>query len=122
MSRRAVRITRNFAGNLDDIERFLQEQDAPRAFSALLKQLFETIVPNLRRFPNLGKDFLARQPRSTEGAARLVALKERLGENSQLREYVTGDYIILYATRGNTLYLLSIRHHRQLSFDFRGHW
>ena len=35
-----------------------------------------------------------------------------------------GDYRILYAeeNKGSTVYLLSIRHHRQLSFDFASLW
>ena len=40
-----------------------------------------------------------------------------------MREYVLKDYLLLYALiDGATVYLLSIRHHRQLSFDFEGHW
>jgi len=40
-----------------------------------------------------------------------------------LREYVLKDYLLLYALiDGATIILLSIRHHRQLSFDFEGHW
>ncbi|MFH2010931.1 MAG: hypothetical protein ABI333_30305 [bacterium] len=38
MSRRrvAVTVTESFVRNLDDIQRFLEEQDAPRAFDELL--------------------------------------------------------------------------------------
>jgi hypothetical protein len=39
-----------------------------------------------------------------------------------LREYVLKDYVLLYALIGKAIYLLAIRHHRQLSFDFEGHW
>jgi hypothetical protein len=35
-----------------------------------------------------------------------------------LRELVRGDYQILHAQRGEDLYLLAIKHHRQLSCDF----
>ena len=37
---------------------------------------------------------------------------------------MSGDYLILYAERKTcaTVYLLSIRHHRQLSFDFASLW
>ena len=36
----------------------------------------------------------------------------------------SGDYLILYAeeNKSSTVYLLSIRHHRQLSFDFARMW
>ena len=39
-----------------------------------------------------------------------------------LREYVLKDYLLLYALIGGAIYLLAIRHQRQLSFDFEGHW
>ncbi len=122
MSRRNVRITRHFDKNLADIRRFLEEQEAHREFQSLLEQLFETVIPNLERFPEMGVDFLAKLPQSTEGLMRMENLKQRLGKNTSLREYISGDYLMLYALRGNNLYLLSIKHHRQLSFDLKEHW
>ena len=44
------------------------------------------------------------------------------GSVSSLREYVMTNYLMLYVQAGETLFLLSIKHHRQLSFDFEGHW
>ena len=120
--RLAVRITRNFDKNLADIRRFLEEQEAPREFQSLLEQLFETMIPNLKRFPGMGVDFLAKAPQSTEGLMRLEILRQRLGRNISLREYISGDYLVLYALRGDNLYLLSIKHHRQLSFNLKEHW
>lgn len=122
MSRRNVRITSNFDKNLVDIRRFLVEQGVPREFQFLLEQLFETVIPNLESFPEMGVDFLAKAPQSTEGLMRLETLKQRLGKNTSLREYISGDYLLLYALRGNNIYLLSLRHHRQLSFNFKEHW
>jgi plasmid stabilization system protein ParE len=122
MRRRTVRITRNFDANLADIRRFLEEQQAPQAFRSLIEELFATLIPNLERFPDLGVDFLARAPLSAEGLMRLETLKQRLGKNTRLREYISGDYLVLYVVRGDNLYLLSIKHHRQLSFDLKGHW
>ncbi|MBI3574887.1 MAG: type II toxin-antitoxin system RelE/ParE family toxin [Gammaproteobacteria bacterium] len=122
MGRRTVRITRNFDKNLVGIRRFLEEQEAPREFQSVLEQLFGTVVPNLERFPEMGVDFLAKAPQSTEGLMRLETLKRRLGKNTSLREYISGDYLVLYALRGDNIYLLSIKHHRQLSFDLKGHW
>jgi hypothetical protein len=120
--RQTVRIAKNFDNNLADIQRFLEEQKIPREFQSLLEQLFGTVIPNLERFPDMGVDFLARLPQSTEGMMRLGALKQRLGKNTSLREYISGDYLVLYAVRGENIYLLSIKHHRQLSFDLKGHW
>ena len=120
--RQTVRIAKNFDNNLADIQRFLEEQKIPREFQSLLEQLFGTVIPNLERFPDMGVDFLAKLPQSTEGMMRLGTLKQRLGKNTSLREYISGDYLVLYAVRGENIYLLSIKHHRQLSFDLKGHW
>ena len=119
--RRTIRITRNFDTNLADIRRFLEEQQAPQAFQSLIEELFATLIPNLERFPDMGVDFLAKAPLSTEGRMRMQTLKRRLGKNAHLREYISGDYLVLYTVRGDNLYLLSIKHHRQLSFDLKGH-
>jgi hypothetical protein len=37
-------------------------------------------------------------------------------------EYLHGDYLLLYPLTGSTVCLLSIRHHRQLSFAFARLW
>lgn len=122
MKRHTVRVTFNFETNLDEIRRFLDGVGAGHAFDPLLESLFDKIIPNLERFPEMGRDFLARCPLSAQGRSELEALKARLGEDVELLEYISGDYLILYAVRDPTVYLLSIKHHRQLSFDLKGHW
>jgi plasmid stabilization system protein ParE len=122
-----VKFTANFERNLEDIEHFLTEQEAPQAFDGLLDELLETVIPNLEQFPEMGRPFLARQPRSVETTNALIKLRAKLSgmnqESDSLREYVLKDYLLLYALiDGATIYLLSIRHQRQLSFDFEGHW
>jgi hypothetical protein len=60
---------------------------------------------------------------------RVAAIIERFG-NVELREYLSGDHLLLYSVGDDgsprkprtTIHLLSIRHHRQLSFDFEGFW
>ncbi len=44
------------------------------------------------------------------------------GPDAEVRQWIEGDYVILYLVRGGSIFLLSIKHHRQLSFDFAGHW
>ena len=117
-----VRITANFQANLDSIRDFLLSAEASAEFERLLDRLFDEIIPNLARFPDLGRDFAARLPQSAEGMAALATLRRKAGRDTTLREYITADYLLLYAVRAGTVYLLSIRHHRQLSFDLRGHW
>ncbi|MCS6787657.1 MAG: type II toxin-antitoxin system RelE/ParE family toxin [Thiobacillaceae bacterium] len=121
-ARTPVRLTTNFETNLDDIERFLSEAGAPAAYDRLLDQLLEVVVPNLQRFPRAGRPFLARVPDSAEAVLALHRLRERLGEMAEIREYLTRDYLILYALLNGAVYLLSIRHHRQLSFDLARFW
>jgi len=117
-----VKFTANFQRNLDSIEAFLTENDAQQAFGELLGRLFDTVIPNLESFPEIGIDFLARVSQSKQGLLKLDSLKARLGESVVLRELMIDDYLILYALRGSDLYLLAIKHHLQLSFDLKGHW
>lgn len=121
-----VKFTANFERNLEDIELFLTELEAPQAFDGLLDELLETVIPNLERFPEMGRPFLARQPRSVETTNALAALRTKLlvltTDPEALREYVLKDYLLLYALIGGAIYPLAMRHQRQLSFDFEGHW
>jgi hypothetical protein len=123
MARRcSVKITANFQRNLDTIQAFLAENDAQPAFRELLGQLFDSVIPNLESFPEMGIDFLARVPRSKQGLLRLDRLKARLDRSAVVRELIVGDYLILYALRDPDVYLLAIKHHLQLSFDLPGPW
>lgn len=122
----AVKLTLNFERNLEEVERFLAETDAPRAFDKLLDDLADNVIPNLERFPDMGRLFLARQSHSVEASGALERLQrqvaEQFTESITLREYILTSYLILYARREGTVYLLAIKHHRQLSFDFESHW
>ena len=122
----AIKFTANFEHNLEEIERFLTETDAPQTYDALLDELLETVIPNLERFPDMGRPFMLRQPRSVETTNALMTLRAKLlaltTDPEALREYVLKDYLLLYAQIGGTIYLLTIRHQRQLSFDFDRHW
>ena len=121
----AVKLTSNFERNLDDIERFLEENEATSAFDLLLDELADTVVPNLERFPNMGRQFLELPALSVEAMSWVEKLRTQLdglGSNSDIREYVLSHYLVLYALTETTVYLLSIRHHRQLSFDFEDLW
>lgn len=115
-----VDLTASFLERLAAIESFLAEADAASAYDRLLGELRATVIPNLRRFPRIGRRYLDQPPQSAEALARLAALPA--GAADRLREYLHGDYLILYAvtTRGHRVHLLSIRHHRELSFRFSG--
>lgn len=120
-----VKLTANFERNLQEIDEFLTAAQAPSVFDSLLDELTDIVIPNLERFPGMGRLFLARPARSVEVANGLVQLTAQLGsiaKEGELREYVMTHYLVLYAWINGVVYLLSIRHHRQLSFDFQALW
>ena len=121
-----VELTASFLERLESIEAFLVEADAGFAFDDLLAEIRATVIPNLRRFPRMGRRYLANPPQSTEALALLAAMPA--GAPDALREYLHGDYLMLYLVADAspkteaTVYLLTIRHHHQLSFDFARLW
>lgn len=120
-----VKLTANFEANLGAIEEFWQTNGFPTGYDRLLDALGDTVLPNLERLPRMGRPFASRPPKSVEALHQHTALHTRLarlGEGSEIREYVMADYLLLYALIQDTAYLLSIRHHKQLSFDFAQLW
>ncbi len=98
---------------LGRIADFLGEAGAPQVTDRLLDELEFTVFPNLRRFPRMGRPFLRRglaDPATLRTVERL-----NLSKMQELREYLHGDYLILYAVHPGEkrLVLLSIRHGRQ---------
>ncbi len=121
----AVKLTANFERNLEEIEQFLIEAEAASAYDGLLDELLVTVIPNLERFPAMGRSFLDRPLRSVEASNGIDTLRgklDKLGGNAEIREYVLQHYLLLYAFSGEEIFLLAIRHHRQLSFDFNALW
>ncbi|MEO7855043.1 MAG: type II toxin-antitoxin system RelE/ParE family toxin [Rubrivivax sp.] len=117
-----VELTASFLERLDAIEAFLTEADATFAFDDLLAELRATVIPNLGRFPRIGRRYLDSPPLHGPSSAEALTQISTLpaGTADALREYLHGDYLLLYAALDHSarVYLLSIRHHRQLSFDF----
>jgi ParE toxin of type II toxin-antitoxin system, parDE len=117
-----VELTASFLERPAAIEAFLTAADAAFAYDRLLDELRATVIPNLRRFPMMGRRYLDHPPQSVEALAQLAALPK--GSADRLREYLHGDYLILYAVApsGHHVHLLSIRHHKELSFRFAHIW
>lgn len=115
-----VEITASFIERLASIEAFLAEADAHPAYDKLLDGLRRAVIPNLRRFPRIGRRYLDQPPQSAEAMSQLAALAP--GAADSLREYLHGDYLVLYTVVDSTVHLLSIRHQRQLSFAFAKLW
>ena len=117
-----VDLTASFLERLAAIEALLAEADAAFAYDQLLDELRATVIPNLRRFPRIGRRHLDQPPQSAEALSQLAALP--VGAAGRVREYLHGDYLILYSvdSSGRRVHLLSIRHHRELSFQFARLW
>ena len=121
----SVKLSANFERTLDAVEDFLLEAGVPQAFDALIDELTGTVIPNLERFPSIGRPFIERPLFSVETSNGVDGLRQKLAaiaQDGDLREYVLTHYLLLYARFDATIYLLSIRHHRQLSFDFESLW
>ena len=126
-NRVTIKLTANCERNLADIEQFLTEAEAPQEVDGLIDELLGTVLPNLERFPELGRPFFNRSVGSAEATNATAALKANqaalVGTSlTSLREYVMNHYLVLYVQVEDTLFLLSIKHHKQLSFDVEGHW
>jgi len=126
-----VRYTANFETNLQSIELFWADHKFPAGYDQLLGELIDTVVANLERHPRLGRSFMSRQPESVEAQAQLERLHAKMAAYAQpadMREYVMTDYVVLYAVLDATaarpfvIYLVSIKHHKQLSFDLERLW
>jgi len=113
--------TENFSANLTAIETFLGREGSA-AFSRLLDRLFDDIIPTLCRFPESGRAFLSHPVRSAEANTLAKKLRARLQDSTALREFIVEDYLVLYLIRREQVVFLCIKHHRQLSFDFRKFW
>ena len=116
----AVKLTANFERNLSGVEQFLEDAQAPQAFDALLDELLDTVVPNLERFPDMGRRFMSRPVRSIEVSNALAKLQKQLAaiaQDGEVREYVMTHDLVLYARLESSVYLLAIKHHKQLAFD-----
>ena len=121
MNKTAVKLTANFEANLAAIEAFWIDGKAPQAYDSLLACLLETVIPNLEQFPKMGRPFLAREVQSIESQAVIQRLTARIGRG-EFRACLADEYLTLYALIGDAAFLLSVQHHRQLSFDFQGFW
>lgn len=119
----SVMLTAHFESSLESIETL--RADAPHEFDALLGELVDIVIPNIQSFPDMVRLLLQRPGQSVEavkGVNRLSSQLTTLFQDGEIREYEMRDCFLLYARTLGTIFLLSIRHKRQLSFDFTGHW
>lgn len=113
--------TDNFSANLKAIGVFLGPEGT-KAYQRLLDHLFDDIIPTLCRFPQCGRLFLAHPLRSTKAQTLVKKLERMMRRSEELREYIFNDYLLLYLVQPKQIIFLSIKHHRQLSFDLTTFW
>ena len=113
--------TRNFSSNLTDIQDFLGTEGAAY-FAGFFERFVDEVVPNACRFPRSGRSFLERAIRSREAERLVERLSEQLRKNDELRELIVDDFLVLYLVRGERIVFLSIKQHRQLSYDLKAFW
>jgi hypothetical protein len=110
----------HFAGCLQAVHAFMVEQDATSASARLaqLKRELRDMKTLLAWSPASGRPARFLNPNSAQASLRLVAV-QKLAQSvglPHLREYVIGSHVVLYAHSDTEVVLLSLKHHRQLTF------
>lgn len=103
-----------FRARLRAIHLFLDEIGAAHRYEQLLDDMEQVVFPNIRSFPLIGRPYLDDEVRSTEALMALARLPREAKQ--QLRQYVHGDFTVLYAATPEAIHLVSIRHHRESTF------
>ena len=96
---------------------YLLDNGADDAAQKLLDHAYRFLPDQLARFPRIGRIFLARNPQIPEVQEVWDRARELMGDDIELREYIMGGYLALYAIRGDTLHLLALRHHFQSGYE-----
>ena len=110
----------HFAGCLQAVHVFMVEQDAASAAMRLgkLKRELREMKTLLAWSPASGRPARFLRPNSAQASLRLAAVQQ-LAQSvglPHLREYVIGSHVVLYAHSDAEVVLLSLKHHRQLTF------
>jgi hypothetical protein len=110
----------HFAGCLQAVHDFMVEQDAASAPARLaqLKRELRDMKTLLAWSPASGRPARFLHPNSAQASLRLAAV-QKLAQSAglpHLREYVIGSHVVLYAHSDTEVVLLSLKHHRQLTF------
>ncbi|MBC7608362.1 MAG: hypothetical protein H7228_02115 [Polaromonas sp.] len=110
----------NFATSLQSTHAFMVLQDAASASARLaqLKRDLREMKTLLTWSPASGRPARFVQVNSMQASLRLAAVRQ-LAESAglpHLREYVIGSHVVLYAHSDTEVVLLSLKHHRQLTY------
>ena len=109
----------HFAASLLAVHAFMLGQDAASAPARLahLKRDLRDMTTLLAWSPASGRPARFLRPNSAQASLRLAAVQQ-LAQSAglpQLREYVIGSHVVLYAHSDTEVVLLSLKHYRQLT-------
>jgi plasmid stabilization system protein ParE len=119
-SRITVRFTLNFENNLTQIEAYWEDNEFPAGYDRLIEELTDITLPTLEQHPRLGRPFFDRTAQTQQATKKAQTLRKQLvalAADGEIREYVMTDYTVLYALVAQSIYLLAIKHHKQLGFQ-----
>ena len=110
----------HFANCLLAVHAFMVEQDAASAPARLaqLKRDLREMKTLLAWSHSAGRPARFLKPNSAQASLRLTAVQQ-LAQSAglpHLREFVLGTHVVLYAHSDTEVVLLSIKHHRQLTY------
>ena len=111
----------NFLANLDAAHQFFQVQDAASADHRLakLKADLRDMIAILAWSPASGRPARFLSAKSAQATMKANAVQQ-LADQARLpslREYIVGQFIVLYAHSETDVVLLAIKHQRQLMYS-----
>lgn len=110
-----VFVVRNFERNLKAIEVYLREHGGTGVLGSLVEDLEGRVIPLLEATPRLGAALRESDAFTVEARFVLERIQKRLN-GGELRRLVRGEFVLLYLVAPRGVFLLAIRHHRQLEF------
>jgi hypothetical protein len=110
----------NFKQNLETIEQFWTVCQLPKQHLKLVSEIGNTLYVNLEGFPQIGRRFIADTSDDQHIQTRALVLLARARatlNGVEIREYLLGDYLVLYGVDELRIYLIAIKHHKQAGFS-----
>lgn len=116
-----VEATPNFLANLETARQFFLLQDAASAPSRLsqLKAELRQMVQILAWSPGSGRPVRFLSAKSAQARLKAEAVMQLAAQAgfADIREYIIGQHIVLYAHNEAEIVLLALKHQRQLAYS-----
>lgn len=116
-----VEATPNFLANLEAAQQFFLQQDAASAPSRLsqLKAELRQMLQILAWSPASGRPVRFLSAKSAQARLKAAAVMQLAAQAgfADIREYIIGRHIVLYAHNDAEIVLLALKHQRQLAYS-----